>query len=192
MVCRNCGKPLPKGAKVCPDCGTRVPGRRWLWGSVTVVLLVLLCSAALIFFNLRSRSELPELSLKGLRGVFSAERQTPDEPPVEEAEPVAEIEAVAEPEPVEEPVETAALEDTTVLDAAFEEPEPVDLSALSDLDYYRAVETRGFTAWSERRASRRSARLVRHPSGAHERRADALRAASPLRSRLAQGRLPRL
>ena len=153
MVCRNCGKPLPKGAKVCPDCGTRVPGRRWLWGSVTVVLLVLLCSAALIFFNLRSRSELPELSLKGLRGVFSAERQTPDEPPVEEAEPVAEIEAVAEPEPVEEPVETAALEDTTVLDAAFEEPEPVDLSALSDLDYYRAVETRGFTAWSERLAA---------------------------------------
>ena len=166
MKCPNCGQKIAKGQTVCSHCGSPVTKRknRTLASTLFVILFVLIVSAALIFLNLKSRGDLPELSLSNIRSLFVREKAAPAEEtaePVmtEEPEPTAEPEPAAEPEPSEvpeasaepepaglpEPTEEPALaaedapdvNDATVLDTVTEAPES---PTLEPLEAYRNVE----------------------------------------------------
>ena len=123
MICPKCGQELSRGQKVCPACGTpvRKRGKRILGGAIFVILFVLIVSCVLIFFNLKSRGDLPDFSFSSVRSLFvkekAAEPETPE--PATESEPVGEPEPTAEPEPVEEPEPAGEPEPA-------EEPEPTE------------------------------------------------------------------
>lgn len=160
MTCKKCGAKLNRDVKTCPACGAPAPkSRRGLWGTIFVILFVLIVSAVLIFFNLRGRDALPELSIDGLRGLFAREEapsgellpgepdaapvpeetETPEEEaapveevPVEEAAPVEEAEQVEEAIPVEEAVQIEEAAPVEEASAAEETPAAVPEEAVAE------------------------------------------------------------
>lgn len=170
MRCKKCGQALSRGQTVCPSCGNSVEKQirrsRNLRRFLIVVLLIVLCTAALLFLNLRSRGELPDLSLTTIRSLFTKEEKAPAEAPTEEelapaeteAEPAetpaepeeaaAETEATPETEepPVEEEPTPEAEEAPAAVPTLSETAEaPTEESAeLTPVEEFRAVETESF------------------------------------------------
>ena len=120
MTCKHCGQKLSKGQTVCPSCGSPVKRKnRTLASALFVILFVLIVSLALIFLNLKSRGDLPELNLTNIRSLFVREKaEEPSETPVLPDAEAEEAQEAAEPEPV--PEETTAEE----AEAAEPEAEP--------------------------------------------------------------------
>ena len=133
MRCKKCGQALSRGQTVCPSCGNSVEKQirrtRNLRRFLVVVLLIVLCTAALLFLNLRSRGELPDLSLTTIRSLFTKEEKAPAEiPSVEETAPV-EPEAEPTEAPAAEPEEPAPAEEEPAVPAPPAEPEEAPAEA---------------------------------------------------------------
>ena len=156
MRCPKCGQEVARGQAVCPSCGSPVKkrGRRSLGGAIFVIFFVLIVSAVLIFLNLRSRGDLPELSFSNIRSLFVQDKAEPAEPaaepepepadePTEEPEPADEPEPVEEPAPADEPepAEEPEPADEPVGAAAAE---PAEATALEPLEAWRAAEQAHF------------------------------------------------
>lgn len=132
MRCKQCGQELAKGAVVCPSCGTPVKkGNKTLLSIVLVLLFVILVSGALVFWNLQTRGDLPEISFSTIKSLFVKDKAPAEQPaPVEEAEdttPAEESEPEALPEETEEgtvPVEAEAPVEETEAAEPVEEPAP--------------------------------------------------------------------
>ena len=140
MKCPNCGQKLAKDQTVCSHCGSPVTKRknRTLASVLFVILFVLIVSAALIFLNLKSRGDLPELSLNNIRSIFVREKAAPaaetSEPAAtEEPEPTGEPEPSTEPEPTDAPEPSAEPEPTEVPEPSAE-PEPTEVPVLAAAD----------------------------------------------------------
>ena len=129
MTCKQCGQKLSKGQTVCPSCGSPVKHKnRTLASALFVILFVLIVSLALIFLNLKSRGDLPELNLTNIRSLFSREKaeepaETPVLPDAESAEEEQEA-AEAEPAPAETPAEEAEAAEPEAEPEAEAEPTP--------------------------------------------------------------------
>ena len=125
MTCKHCGQKLSKGQTVCPSCGSPVKHKnRTLASALFVILFVLIVSLALIFLNLKSRGDLPELNLTNIRSLFVREKaeepaETPVLPDAESAEEEQEV-AEAEPAPAETPAEEAEAEPEAAPEAEAE------------------------------------------------------------------------
>ena len=129
MTCKHCGQKLSKGQTVCPSCGSPVKRKnRTLASALFVIFFVLIVSLALIFLNLKSRGDLPELNLTNIRSLFSREKaEQPAETPVLPDAEAEEPQEAAEPEPVpEEPTaeEAEGAEPEAEPEAEAAEPTP--------------------------------------------------------------------
>lgn len=127
MRCKKCGQAVSRGQTVCPSCGNSVEKQirrtRNLRRFLVVVLLIVLCTAALLFLNLRSRGELPDLSLTTIRSLFTKDEKAPAEvPPAEETAP-SEPEAKPMEAPAAETEEPAPAEEEPAVPAPPAEPE---------------------------------------------------------------------
>ena len=156
MRCPKCGQELYRGQTQCPSCGSPVKKRRkgGLWGTIFVILFVLIVSCVLIFMNLKGRGDLPDFSFSSIRSLFVGDKGEASVPsPAEEPQEPAEPEPTAEPEPAEaapteEQAEEPAEEAASAAEAGTEEPEPADSAAqagqepgeLSPLEAWRAAE----------------------------------------------------
>ncbi len=123
MRCKQCGQELVKGAVVCPSCGTPVKkGNKTLLSVVLVLLFVILVSGVLVFWNLQTRGDLPEISFSTVKNLFVKDKSPAVEPaPVEEAEGTAPAE-----ESGELPEETEAEPVPAEAEASVEEPEAAE------------------------------------------------------------------
>lgn len=148
MRCPKCGQELYRGQTQCPSCGSPVKKRRkgGLWGTIFVILFVLIVSCVLIFMNLKGRGDLPDFSFSSIRSLFVGDKGEASVPsPAEEAQ-----EPAVEPEPAEEaaPAEEQAEEAVSAAEAGTEEAEPADSAEqagqepgeLSPLEAWRAAE----------------------------------------------------